>query len=465
MTCLALISNQMIRRAPGIVILLVAVTAALVPSSASSSHESLEASGESLEASRPGAHRWVRNPLIVSFSSSLSSPPPNIKAGSDAVGALRRAFQSWAAVAEVQFFEAASSAETISPPAEGDGINLISISNANASLFESSEAPARTRVFHDSGGAIVEADIALNPATQFSTDGTVGTYDLESTFAHEIGHLLGLEHSAVIGATMQPRQAKNGTYDRPGFSQRTLSDDDVAQARSLYGPTGASIAGRVMTNLSGRARAVFGAHFFAEDVASGRVVASSVSSGSGQYRIEGLRAGVYRVFAQPLVGPVTATDIGASGRTAGLTDTTPAFRSFVASNSTPSQSLNVSSNSNLKLGFLVFSALPALTPRLIGMNRELSTAPLPLRPGETFTIYIAGEGIDDVSLEGISFSSSFIRIIPESLRETAFDVTYPVIAFAATVDGRIQPGDYTIRLQSRSGELAFLPGAITIEGP
>ena len=49
-----------------------------------------------------------------------------------------------------------------------------------------------------------------------------------------------------------------------------------------------------------------------------------------------------------------ATDIGASGRTVGLTDTTPAFRSFVASNSTPSQSLNVSSNSNLKLGFLVF---------------------------------------------------------------------------------------------------------------
>ena len=112
-------------------------------------------------------------------------------------------------------------------------------------------------MFHDSGGAIIEADIALNPTTQFSTDGTNGTYDLESTFAHEIGHLLGLEHSAVIGATMQPRQAKNGTYDRPAFSQRTLSDDDMAQARALYGPTGASIAGRVTTNISGRARINF----------------------------------------------------------------------------------------------------------------------------------------------------------------------------------------------------------------
>jgi hypothetical protein len=448
----------MIRKASGIVILLIAVTAAIVPSAASSSYESPEAS-------LPGAHRWLRSPLIVSFSSSLSVPPPNIKSGSDVVGALRRALQSWATVADVQFFEAASSVETISPPAEGDGINLISISNANASLFQSSDAPARTRVFHDSGGAIIEADIALNPATQFSTDGTIGTYDLESTFAHEIGHLLGLEHSAVIGATMQPRQAKNGTYARPAFSQRTLSDDDVTQARALYGPTGASIAGRVTTNISGRARPVFGAHFFAEDVASGRVVASSVSASSGQYRIDGLHAGVYRVFAQPLNGSVTAMDIGANGRTFGLADTTPVFRSFVASNSTPSQSLNISSKTALKLGFFVFSNAPTLTPRLIGMNGELSTAPLPLRPGETFTVYVAGEGVDDLSLEGISFSSSLIRIIPESLREEAFDVGYPVMAFDATVDGRIQPGDYSIRLQSRGGELAFLPGAITIESP
>lgn len=458
MTCLASTSQQMIRKAPGIVTILIAVTAALTPSSASNANESPEALP-------PGAHRWVRSPLIVSFSSSLSAPPSNIKSGSDVVSALRRALHSWATAADVQFFEAASSAETISPPTNGDGINLISISSANASLFESSDAPARTRVFHDSGGAIVEADIALNPATPFSTDGSVGTYDLESTFAHEIGHLLGLEHSAVIGATMQPCQAKNGTYDRPAFSQRTLSAADVTQVRSLYGPAGASIAGRVTTNISGRARTIFGAHFFAEEVASGRVVASSISSASGQYRLDGLRAGVYRVFAQPLDGPVTAMDIAASGRAFGLTHTTPPFRSFVASDSTPSQSLNIGAKSNLKLGFFVFSAAPNLTPRLIGMTGELSTAPLPLRPGETYTVYIAGEGVDDVSPEGISLSSSLIRMIPESLREVAFDVAYPVIAFEVSVDGRVRPGDYTIRLQSHSGELAFLPGAITIEVP
>lgn len=446
----------MIRKAAQIVILLVVVATAMFPNRASSS-----SSRESAEAGPAEAHRWVRSPLIVSFSNSLSSPPSNIKDGSDVTGALRRALQSWAAVADIQFFETATSAEAVSSANAGDGVNLITVSTANASIFESSDAPARTRVFYDSAGTIVEADIALNPAARFSTDGTPGTYDLESAFAHEVGHLLGVTHSAVIGATMQPRQTRNGTYGVTAFSQRTLSEDDAAQARALYGPGGGSISGRLTTNLSGRARSIVGAQFFAEDVATGRVAASGVSSSTGQYRIDGLRAGVYRVFAQPLDGPITVFDLDASRNS--FTETTPLFRSFVASSSTPSQSLNVNSNSSRKLGFFVLPATPALTPRLIGMNGELCTVPLPLTPGRTVTIYLAGEGVDELGPEGISFSSSLIRIVPESIREAAFDVPYPVISFEVTVDEGILAGEYTIRLQSGKGELAFLAGAITID--
>ena len=444
----------MICRAHGIVVFVIALSAAIVPVAAA-------ASRASAEAAPAGARHWVRSPIIVSFSTSLTEPPPNIKAGSDVAESVRRALQSWAAVADIRFFETSSTVELISSPDQGDGINLITVSTANTKSFASSDAPARTRVFYDSGGTIVEADIALNPNVNFSTDGTPGTYDLESTLAHEIGHMLGLEHSAVISATMQPRQAKNGTYNLPAISQRTLSDADVAQARAVYGTAGVSlIGGRVTTTVSGRTRSIPGAHFFAEDVASGRVVAGSVTSASGQYRVAGLLPGVYRVFAQPL-DLILASELLAFESRA--TETTPPFRSFVATNSTPSQSLNVSSHASLKLGFFVFSAAPALTPRLIGISGELSTAPLPLRPGETYTIYIAGEGIDDVSLEGISFSSRFIVVVPESRRDATFEVPYPVIALDITVDKQIQAGDYTIRLQAGSGERAYLPGAITVE--
>ena len=445
----------MIRKAPGIVIVLIALVVAAGPVAES-------AANASLDPTAAGARRWVRSPLIISFSSSLNSPPANIKPDSDVVGALRRALQSWEAVADIQFFETNSSAETISPSHQGDGVNLISVSTANAAMFDSSDAPARTRVFYDSGGTIVEADIALNPRAEFSTDGAPGTYDLESTFAHEIGHLLGLEHSAVIGATMQPRQARNGTYNLPAFSQRTLSEDDAAQARAFYGPSGAAIVGRVLTNISGRSRSIFGAHFYAEDV-EGRVVASGVSSAAGQYRVEGLRAGVYRIFAQPLNGLITPLEMGVDGN-AGSIETTP-FRSFIASNSTPSLSLNVSSNSVRRLGFFVLSVGPSLTPRLIGMNGELCTTPLPLRAGETVTVYLAGEGLDEVPLEGISISSALIRVVADSLRAAEFEVPYRVISFEISLDEQLQPGDYTIRLQSRDGELAFVPGAITVDNP
>jgi hypothetical protein len=181
------------------------------------------------------ARRWLERPIMVAFSTSLNSPPPNIKPGSDVIGAVRRALHRWASVADIQFLETSSTAQTISPQNAGDRINLITVSADNAPAFGLAENPGRTRVFYDPGGSIVEADIALNPHELFSSDGTPGTYDLESTFAHEVGHLLGLEHSAVIGATMQPRQAMNGLYSLPAFTQRTLSEDDSAGARSLYG--------------------------------------------------------------------------------------------------------------------------------------------------------------------------------------------------------------------------------------
>ncbi|HEY3102719.1 MAG TPA: matrixin family metalloprotease [Pyrinomonadaceae bacterium] len=447
----------MIRKLPGLFVLAMALAAAILPGHGSSA--------ASPEPTGFGEHRWLRNPIIVSLSSSMDAPPPNIKPGSDVKAAVQRALQSWSDAAGIQFLETTSSNETISPANEGDGVDLLTVSAANASEFAASDAPARTRVFYDSGGAIVEADIALNPTAQFSDDGTPGTYDLESTFTHEIGHLIGLEHSAVIGATMQPRQALNGVYGLPAFTQRSLSEDDIASARALYGRHAgwSSISGRLTTNVTGRARSIFGANIFAEDVASGNVVGSSISSSSGTYRVQGLRAGVYRVFAQPLDGPVSEQDIGANGSQAGLIETTPPFRSFVASSSSPSQSLNVGANSALRLSYFVFSRAPVLAPSLIGMNGELSTAPLPLRPGETLSIYVAGEGLDDITLDGISISSAFISIVPESLHQAKFDTPYPVISFDIAVSADIQPGDFTIRLQSSNGELAFLPGAITIE--
>ena len=448
----------MLRKILSVVTTFVAFVAASVPARA----YSLSYPNDNLVV----AHHWVAHPIIVSVSTSLLSPALNIKTGSDIIGALHRAFQSWSNAADIQFVETTSTVQTVSPADAGDGVSLITISAENASFFAGTESPGRTRVFYDSGGAIVEADIALNPKELFSTDGTPGTYDLESTFAHEIGHLLGLEHSAIIGATMQPRQAKNGTYGLPAFTQRSLSEDDYAGARALYDSQTnmPSISGRLVTNTSGRARTIFGAQIFAEDVGTGKLVAGSISLPTGDYRLSGLRPGVYRVFGQSLNGAIEPADIAASGGSfSALRETKPFFRSFVASFSSPSGSVNISSSSAVKLSLFIFSEAPALTPRVIGMNGELSTVPLPLEAGSISTIYVGGEGLDQVSADDISISSPLIKVDTSTVELQNFGTDYPVISFQITVPANVQPGDYTIRLRSTTGELAYLPGALTIE--
>ncbi|MGH9942934.1 MAG: hypothetical protein ACRD9R_11325, partial [Pyrinomonadaceae bacterium] len=105
--------------------------------------------------------RWQTNTIPVAFSSSLYSPPSNIKAGSDVVGAVRRALRRWSDAANIQFVEVDSSQQAISPAGAGDRVNLISVSTANSSAF-SGERPGRARVFFDASGAITEADIAIN---------------------------------------------------------------------------------------------------------------------------------------------------------------------------------------------------------------------------------------------------------------------------------------------------------------
>jgi hypothetical protein len=444
----------MIRKAIGAWTMMVLLLGASLPATAYSVHYH--------DASGIVARRWLRSPIIVAFSRSLNSPPPNIKVGSDVIGATQRALQHWAAVANIQFLETSSSVTSISPQNAGDGVNLITVSTDNLAAFGASGSPGRTRVFYDSGGAIVEADIALNPAETFSSDGTAGTYDLESTFTHEVGHLLGLEHSAVIGATMQPRQAKNGVYGLPAMTQRGLSADDIAGARSLYGSSAeiGSISGKLLVNRSvGATVTAAGVVVFAEEFETGKVVAGAIASVSGDYQIGGLTPGSYRLIAQSANGLLAGSDMGVAesesansslGRTFEISRAPLVVKSGVNSNAAPA--------------FLLASDPPAtIHPRMIGLNAELSTVAVPLEAGKTFTVYVGGEGVEQIAETGISTSSPLIKVVPETLSSEEFATPYPVISFQITVAPDAAAGDYSIRLQSASGELAYLAGAISIK--
>jgi len=162
-------------------------------------------------------------------------------------------------------------------------------------------------------GQIIKADILFNPSTAFTTDGTCASgatcQNLQVVATHEIGHFLGLDHSAIVRAVMFPAAS----------TLTSLSYDDVAGLSTLYPkglqdvPTG-SISGTISFASGG---AVFGGHVYAESTTSSTLFPAAIRRSpigtltgvNGNYTIQGLPADTYKVTAEPLDGPVTSTDV------------------------------------------------------------------------------------------------------------------------------------------------------------
>lgn len=90
---------------------------------------------------------------------------------------------------------------------------------------------AKTTVTYDSDtGRILDADIEINHAYNLFTvteEGAVN--DVQSVVQHEVGHLMGFDHTPVIGATMATDYAE-------GSLRRVLTDDDISAACEMYPP-------------------------------------------------------------------------------------------------------------------------------------------------------------------------------------------------------------------------------------
>jgi hypothetical protein len=418
--------------------------------------------------------KWPAKSIQIALSTSLTAPSPAIKADSDVLGAVRRALASWSRAGNVNFVEVSSKLQSISPATKGDGVNLITVAGTgeNLAIFAEGNTTARTRVFYDpETGEISEADIVINPypysetgaALQFSTDGTAGTYDLESTLAHEIGHLLGLNHSHVIGATMQASQALNGTFGLPAITARTLSEADETAARSLYGPrekTG-SIEGRILDNVDGNLIPANAAHVWIEDLDTGKVTASSLTGTGGRFSINGVPPGNYRAMVEYLDGPANESEALAAASDRKPPGRERAFRSVEMRGR-----LLVATDKATTLNYVLVppqNSPPVLHPRFIGVNGELSTVPVPLAAGKKIKLYVGGAGVDQIPGNGLVLSSPFLTIDPASLALEQFYNSTPVISFEVTVAANAPAGDYTLRLQANSGELAYLVGGVTID--
>ena len=222
--------------------------------------------------------------------------------------AVTRAFATWDAVDTAET-SSQFAGFTQANPTSGDGAAVLGFVNRP----DLDRVLGATNFIIDvTTGEIVESDIFFNTNFPWSVaaDGEPGRHDLESIAVHEIGHLLGLGHSAigetelvgsgrrVLGAeaVMFPIAFAAGTV-----KDRRLKEDDIAGITDIYPTTASrrskgSISGKVTKNGAG----VLGAHIVAFNPTTGTLVGGFTLNDDGGFTIAGLEAGPHVLRVEPL---------------------------------------------------------------------------------------------------------------------------------------------------------------------
>ncbi|HEY0370783.1 MAG TPA: matrixin family metalloprotease [Thermoanaerobaculia bacterium] len=161
---------------------------------------------------------WASTPVVVNV---YTGANPTVTDSDGGVTAVVGAIRAWGII---------TSASTPLQAVRGAAPATIMLNN-NGHLCSGS-CLAATLTGYYSGSTITDADIYTNTKNKLYSsrepDGCSAEYDLDGIMVHEVGHVIGIGHSNVAGATMYP------SVSACNANNRTLEADDLAAKNDLY---------------------------------------------------------------------------------------------------------------------------------------------------------------------------------------------------------------------------------------
>ena len=355
----------------------------------------------------------------------------------DALGSqapLDQAFNAWSSIPNtlVAFQSDGVAAGT---KAGRDGRNVITVAD---DLFANQRVIAVTTNW-DEKGTLVESDVQVDPSL------IGGSYNIQMAITHEIGHLLGLDHSGVLSAVMYP-------YVPRGNDEVVIDSDDRIGITSIYAASRPNEGGVLRGRVSGDGGGIFAAHVVAMND-RGEPVATALTNASGEFTLDGVPDGTYRIYAEPLDGPVDTKNLSPYWRQAKVTSFPTQFHS-----GEPVQVVAGNFYGNLVVNA---SGVVDLNPRWLGVSSrgssdfKLTSSAVSVRAGQTISLAVAGDGM-------ISGMTTFDVLSPgiQRISDFRYAGNYVYADFQIAGD---TPNASAIILVTRGNETAALTGALRIQ--